>query len=391
MRGALEFAAAVDWNTSCHCGIVRRPEVRICASCLVSVSEGTVLTQLPSPRALAAWEKSLRESSIRMCETPVSSDDASTIHRYPLPTTVSAQARAMLSMPAKRPVYPAPEDVEEWLDQIRVGDEFLRTVLPPIPDSIVGEERSVNGVRVFTHRPAAAAPGSPIYLDLHPGGLIQLGGEPCRLLGGLIAGWLGMEVWSVDYRMPPLHPFPAALDDCITVYRELTTLMESVDVFVGGVSAGGNVAAALLLRAKDEQLPMPVALYLGTPEADLTESGDSFAVNRDADNTLASLRDVNTLYANGRDLTLPYISPLFGDLSGFPPTILSSGTRDLFLSNTVRMHRKLRAAGVQADLHVFEAMPHTGFGPGSPEDLDLRNEISAFLQSHRRTSTTSRP
>jgi acetyl esterase/lipase len=129
---------------------------------------------------------------------------------------------------------------------------------------------------------------------------------------------------------------------------------------------------------------MPTALVLRTPEVDLTESGDSFHTNAGIDNVLSSLREVNELYANGYDLSHPYLSPLFADLSGFPPTFLQSGTRDLFLSNTVRMHRKLLSAGVEAELHVFEAMPHGGFGGTSPEDAELAAAVRDFLDRHRR-------
>jgi acetyl esterase/lipase len=116
-------------------------------------------------------------------------------------------------------------------------------------------------------------------------------------------------------------------------------------IIVGGGSAGGNLAAALLLRAKDEGLPMPAALTLLTPEIDLTESGDSFTTLAHVSVGLQTLRDVNLLYANGHALQDPYLSPLFGDLSGFPPTLVICGTRDLFLTNAVRMHRRLREAG----------------------------------------------
>lgn len=89
----------------------------------------------------------------------------------------------------------------------------------------------------------------------------------------------------------------------------------------------------------------------------------------------------NLLYANGHDLTDPYLSPLFGDFSaGFPPTLLASGTRDLFLSNAVRMHRALRTAGVPADLHVLEAAPH-GLLQGTPEDAELLREVRAFIDA----------
>ena len=128
---------------------------------------------------------------------------------------------------------------------------------------------------------------------------------------------------------------------------------------------------------------MPSALVLLTPESDLTESGDSFATVAAYDNTLGSLEQINLLYANGRDLADPYLSPLFGDLSGFPPTMLTAGTRDLFLSNTVQMHRRLREAGVDAELHVFEARPHGGF-VGAPEDEEVNAELRRFLDRHRR-------
>src|SRR5581483_9639413 len=120
-------------------------------------------------------------------------------------------------------------------------------------------------------------------------------------------------------------------------------------------------------RARDEGLPLPAGLVLISPELDLTESGDSFQTNAGVDVMMPEgLMPANLIYAAGHDLADPYVSPLFGDFTkGFPPTFLQCGTRDLLLSNTVRMHRALRRAGIDAVLHVFEAMPHGGFG-GAP-------------------------
>jgi acetyl esterase/lipase len=96
---------------------------------------------------------------------------------------------------------------------------------------------------------------------------------------------------------------------------------------------------------------------------------------------LRSLMTVNQLYANGQDLAHPYLSPLFGDFDkGFPPTLLTTGTRDLYLSNTVRMHRALRKANIPAELHVLEAGAHTGF-PGSPEGEEINREIVRFIDT----------
>ena len=192
----------------------------------------------------------------------------------------------------------------------------------------------------------------------------------------------GMLTWAPDYRMPPRFRYPAALDDCMAAYSLALQHRAPEQIIVGGSSAGGNLAAALLLRAKDEGLPLPAALVLLSPEVDLTESGDTFRTNFGIDNVLGRLMPVNLLYADGEELAHPYLSPLFGDVTGFPPTFLQSGTRDLFLSNTVRMHRKLRASGVDAELHVFEAMPHAGFG-GAPEDAELVDELRRFLALHR--------
>ncbi len=138
-----------------------------------------------------------------------------------------------------------------------------------------------------------------------------------------------------------------------------------------------------MLKAHAESLPMPACLVLNSPEADLTESGDSFETNQGVDYVLVTrLTESIALYANGHDLDDPLLSPLLGDVSHFPPTYLQTGTRDLFLSNTVRFHRKLRAADVEAELHIGEAMPHGGFFGFAPEDAELETEMHMFLATH---------
>ena len=223
------------------------------------------------------------------------------------------------------------------------------------------------------------------YIDLHGGALVFGGGENSRLAAAKQADLHDLVCYGVDYRMPPDHPYPAALDDCLATYRHVLTLHAPQNIVIGGRSAGGNLAAAMVLRARDEGLPLPAAVVLLSPEVDLTESGDSFQVNRTVDVVLPNpLMSANLLYANGADLAHPYLSPLFGDFTkGFPPTFLQSGTRDLFLSNTVRMHRALLQALVPAQLHVFEAMPHGGF-MGAPEDLELAAQVAQFVREHLR-------
>jgi acetyl esterase/lipase len=261
--------------------------------------------------------------------------------------------------------------------------DFLRELAEQLPVSI--ETISVEGVTVYDLLPDGSDPDDQrVFLDMHGGALITGGGDSCRGMGAMAAMRNGIRTWSVDYRMPPDHPYPAALDDCVAVYRGLLRHHRASRLVVGGSSAGGNLAAALILRVRDEGLPMPAAAVLSTPEVDLTESGDSFNTNLGVDTTLTeSLMPANLLYADGHELMEPYLSPLFGDFTkGFCPTLLSTGTRDLFLSNTVRMHRALRNADIPAELHVIEAAPHGGFFGSSPEDAEIGREVRRFIGEH---------
>jgi monoterpene epsilon-lactone hydrolase len=310
----------------------------------------------------------------------------------PVPTSVSAQAQQFLGMDmfGGAAGRTAPTDIAGWRALIKETDELLVSVMETqvalLRSSV--ESRSVGGVPVFVVSPEGVAEGdgAPIYLDIHGGSLVMGSGKACEVMARRMAAQVQMQTWSVDYRMPPDHPYPAALNDVLAVYGGLLAVRAPEQIVVGGGSAGGNLAAALVLRARDEGLPLPAALVLLTPEADLTESGDSFQTNLGIDCVLTqSLADSIALYAGDHDLRHPYLSPLFGDLtSPFPPTFLQAGTRDLFLSNTVRMHRKLRAGGVDAQLHVFEAMPHGGFF-GAPEDDELTEELRRFLAAHVET------
>jgi epsilon-lactone hydrolase len=143
-----------------------------------------------------------------------------------------------------------------------------------------------------------------------------------------------------------------------------------------------------VLKAKQLGLPVPAAIAPGTPMSDVTKVGDTFYTNELVDNVLVS-RDgfcdaAAKVYANGADMRDPLLSPVYGDMTGFPPTILTSGTRDLLLSNTVRVHRKLRQAGVEAVLQVFEGQSHAHYlrDDSAPETREAFAEIAAFFDKH---------
>ena len=170
----------------------------------------------------------------------------------------------------------------------------------------------------------------------------------------------------------------------MALYRSLLQERRPDEIIVGGASAGGNLAAALVLRARDEGIALPAAVVLLTPGSDLTGSGDTLQTNLGLDPLLrGDGKPAFLLYAAGRDLTDPYISPLFGDFKkGFPPVMLTTGTRDLLLSDTVRLHRALRVAGIPADLHVTDAGGHGGFFGMAPEDEEIAREIRLFVDAY---------
>ena len=305
----------------------------------------------------------------------------------PIPAHLSAEARAQLSMTMlANPPWPEVDDVPAWRALVERMDQMGEAGLSMMAQSVDAdvEEIDVDGVRVFVATPRGLpANDRSVYLDIHGGALLWGGGRSCRAMGIITAGMVGAQVWAVDYRLPPEHPYPAPVDDVVTVYRALLRDREPGEIIIGGSSAGGNIAAAAVLKARDSGLPLPAATVLMTPELDLTESGDTFNTLLGVDTALTSrLMPANLVYAGGHDLADPYLSPLFGDFTkGFPPTLLRSGTRDLFLSNTVRMHAALRAADVPADLHVIEAATHIMFF-ACREGEAFNRQLRRFLDQH---------
>ena len=240
----------------------------------------------------------------------------------------------------------------------------------------------------------AAGPKPPheehIFLYVHGGAYVFGGGPAAVSEAVVISATSGIPSVAIDYRMPPDHPFPAAVDDMEAVYRELLETHRPSSIAIGGTSAGGGLTLAAVHRFKAVGLPVPGALYLGTPWADLTDASDSLHTNEGIDRILVTydgmLASAAKLYAGEAELTHALISPVYGDFTGFPPTYLVTGTRDMLLSDTARVHRKLRVAGVVADLNVYEGLSHAeyAFLVGSPEYQQTYGELAQFLATHLR-------
>ncbi|WP_235748411.1 alpha/beta hydrolase [Nocardia coffeae] len=247
------------------------------------------------------------------------------------------------------------------------------------------EEIDIDGVRVYVITPAGVDPSDRrVMLDIHGGSFVYGGGQVCRAMAVGQTVPMGVRAWSVDYRQPPDHPFPTPVHDCLVAYRALLEVHRPEDIVVNGASAGGNIAAAMILLARDEGLPLPAAAVLTSPVADLTESGDSWHTNMGIEPTLTgSPTPAFLLYAGGHDLRDPLVSPLFADFTtGFPPTLLFGGTRDVLLSDTVRLHHALYRAGVPVELHVTEAAGHGMFLGRAPEDREYTDIVRDFRLRH---------
>jgi acetyl esterase/lipase len=302
----------------------------------------------------------------------------------PVPASISPQAQAMMALqrpPA--PPYPALNDKPAWRAYVEAMNAYMLPLMRERGAHVAAqvEEISAGDAPVYAVTPdAVAADARGVFLDIHGGAFIVGGGESCRAEAIVLAGAVQARVWSIDYRAPPDHPYPAPLDDCMAAYRALLEVRRPEEIVVGGASAGANLAAALVLRARDEGLPPPGGCVLLTPGLDMTNAGDSRETNRGVDAVLTGdMNVINHLYAGGHDLADPYLSPVLGDVArGFCPTFLSAGTRDLFLSDAVRMHMKLRAADVPADLYLIEAASHGGFH-GAPEEAELDRQVRNFV------------
>ena len=311
--------------------------------------------------------------------------------RIPAPRAASPEARAYLNTPfwAGARERLDPDDLEGWSAAIAQVDQMFAPLVEGMLAQADADVRKTDmgGVRVYvaTPRDLPAQNRDKAHLYIHGGGWAFMGGEACGGQGAQQASRLGLTTYSVDYRNPPRHRFPAALDDCVMVYRDLLKTYRPQNIVISGGSAGGNLSAATALRIRDEGLPLPAAIALLTPCTDGTLASDTITTNHQLDTVLKTdaMEEFWAVYAGGHDRADPYLSPVHGDFSkGFPPTFLQSGTRDLLLSDTVRLHRALRRAGVTAELHVWEAMPHGGFGGLSPEDSETTAEIKAFFERH---------
>jgi epsilon-lactone hydrolase len=298
----------------------------------------------------------------------------------PVPKTISPEAQAMLAKPASDAA--APQTLEQRrtgtdAGQSRAG-EASRAVYP-----VKIESQTIAGVPVRVVDPVDATPQHPdrVLLNLHGGGFNSDSGSLTESIP--IANLTHTRVIAVLYRLAPEHPFPAAVDDVVAVYREVLKTYKPGKIAIYGTSAGAILTGEVAVRFKQLGLPLPGALGIFSGMGDFSLLGDSFAMY--ALNGLSGHLDIPSAprdaeYVGSADPKDPVLSPMYADLHGFPPTLFITSGRDLLLSGTTMLQRAFLRQGVDARLVVFEALPHAFWNNVSlPESKEAYGIMADFL------------
>lgn len=311
----------------------------------------------------------------------------------PAPAGLSPEMLDVVKRRQIPPTLPAPKSTDEWLKAVsafnKAGEELGRAAAERF--GVKYEVRDIAGVRTYevTPREVAERWKDRVFVHTHGGAWAFGGGDSALREAVWVASGLGVKVISIDYRKPPLHPYPAAIEDGVAVWKEVIKDHDPAQTAWFGTSAGGNLTLGTTLMLRELGLPVPGALFAGTPATDLENISDTWHTFQGLDPLGGRVGMVGAafpLYVGKADPAIPFLSPVNGDLEGFPPTILISGTRDLLLSDTVRMHRALRSAGVVSDLHVYDGQAHGDYmqnlaGP-VPESADAQRELYEFFDRH---------
>jgi epsilon-lactone hydrolase len=278
----------------------------------------------------------------------------------PMPSTITPEAQKWLESLTHKKSGP------ESLAERRVRTDAWRAqdsaeARKNYPVNI--EETTIAGVRtdIITPLETPAENRTRVLINLHGGGFNSDSGS--LIEGDPIANLAKIKVVSVYYRLAPENPFPAAVDDVVAVYKELLKSYKPQCIGIFGTSAGAILAAEVTVKLKQLSLPLPGALGIFSGHADFSRPADSWQLFT-LDGLPGTLQPTypdhlpDDAYIAKTDRKDPVLSPLFADLHGMPPTLLVTSTRDILLSGTTIFHRALLSAGDDAQLVVFEALPH---------------------------------
>ena len=316
--------------------------------------------------------------------------------RFDVPATVSPEAAAGLSklyaMRAHAAKRERPKTQEDWdLANVQLG-KIAGPMSAAAADAlhVTRTEDQLGGVPVLRVRPANYKAGGAIILYMHGGAYTFNSAANSLTIPALMSTATGHEVVSIDYALAPRADWHIVTDQVVAVWKAvLSSGVKPESVAMMGDSAGGGLAAGAVLKMRDAHLPLPGALYLMSPSADLSGAGDTSTTLAPVDPVLAP--DTSSwsreAYAAVADQKNPYVSPVYGDYSkAFPPTLIQVGTREMLLSASVREYQAIRSGGHEAVLDVYEGMPHVWLAiiPQAPETRTAIKRAADFLALHLR-------
>jgi acetyl esterase/lipase len=296
------------------------------------------------------------------------------------PTTISPQAQALLR--DAPPITARSMELSAIQERRQASAAFYVPVVKALADSldVTISEETIDGVRTQVVTPANIV-GNSAILYFFGGGYVQ--GSPDEDLGitARLAHLTQRKVYTPYYALAPERPYPQALEDGLTVYQALVARYGANALTISGESAGGGLALSLLLKVTER----PAKAALMSPWSDLTKTGDTLSTLVGNDpwlNYELTLEPAARAYAGNRDLAAPELSPIYADFpADFPKTLITTGTRDLFLSDCARLSTKMRGAGIACELRVWEGMWHVfEFEADLPEADQSLAEIAAFIR-----------
>jgi monoterpene epsilon-lactone hydrolase len=294
---------------------------------------------------------------------------------------VSTEQRETLDAILRQSAFPADSNINE---QRRLLRELTSAV--PLPADVTVTAAALGSVPVAEITVAGTEPRH-VVLYFH-GGVYVLG-DAFQAAG--LASQLGRrtraKVISVDYRLAPENPYPAAVDDALAAYEALLDSGTAPsDIAFAGESAGGGLAVATLVNARDRGLPLPAAAYVMSPYADLTLAGTTMETKRAADPLLSreNLQARIPDYTSGQDAAIGLISPVFADLSGLPPLIIQAGSHEVLLDDAVRLARQAATADVEVTLDITPGVPHVfqAYYPILDEAAAALDRAGELLSAH---------
>src|SRR3954467_14219921 len=270
-------------------------------------------------------------------------------------SSVSTEQRENLDAILRQSAFPADSDVNEQRRQLR---ELLSA--QPLPADVTVTAAALGGVPTAEITVEGVEPRH-VVLYFHGGVYVMGDAALAADLASQIGRRTQAKVVSVDYRLAPENPYPAAVDDALAAYTGLLERgVAPSGIVFAGESAGGGLAIATLVNARDRGLPLPTAALVMSPYVDLTLAGSTMETRRDDDPLLSpdALQARVPDYTSGQDASLGLISPVFADLSGLPPLLIQAGTHEVLLDDAVRLAQQAAAADVEVTLDITPGVPH---------------------------------